>query len=63
VLGSELESSERRKPRSGEDLEEVRDNMDFGGELSCSSESWKVSDTCRYLGRGQILTTRVCISA
>ena len=31
VLGSELKSSERREPRSGEDLEEVGYNMDFGG--------------------------------
>ena len=32
VVGAE-EASERRKPRSGEDLEEVRNLMDFGEEL------------------------------
>jgi len=39
LLGSELKSSERRKPQSGgslgsgEGLEEVGNSMDFGGEL------------------------------
>ena len=32
LLGSEL-SSERRKLRSGEDLEEVGNDMDIGGEF------------------------------
>ena len=29
----ELKSSEQRNPRSGEELEKVRSNMNFGGEL------------------------------
>ena len=33
LLGSELKSSEWSKPQSREDLEEVGNNMDFGGEL------------------------------
>ena len=33
LLGSELKSSEQRKLQSGEDLEEVGNSMDFGGEL------------------------------
>jgi len=57
LLGSELKSLERRKLLSREDLEEVENSMDFRGEFWCTSESGKVRDTCRYLGRGQILTT------
>ena len=30
LLGSKMKSSEWRKPWSGEDLEEVGNNMDFG---------------------------------
>jgi len=33
LLGLELKSSEREEPQSGEDLEEVGNNMDFGREL------------------------------
>jgi len=33
LLGSELKSSERRKPRSREDLKDVGNNIDFGREL------------------------------
>ena len=33
LLDSELKSSEWRKHQSGEDLEEVRKNMNFGVEL------------------------------
>jgi len=33
LLGSEWKSSERRKPQSGEDLEEIRNNMNFEGEF------------------------------
>ena len=36
LLGSELKSLEWKKPWSGEGLEEVGYNMDFGGELSRS---------------------------
>jgi len=46
-----------KEPRSGEDLEEVGNSMDFRGELWCTLESWKVGDTCRHLRGGQILTT------
>jgi len=56
LLGSKLKFLERSKPRNGEDLEEVENSMDFGGELWFTSESWKVSDTCHHLGWGQILT-------
>ena len=33
VLGLELKFSEQWNSQSGEDQEEVRNNMDFGGEL------------------------------
>jgi len=33
LFGSELKSSKRRKPQSGEDLEEAGSSMDFRGEL------------------------------
>jgi len=33
LLVSELKPSERRKLQRGEDLEEVGNNMNFGGEL------------------------------
>ena len=33
LLGSELKSLEWRKPQSGENLNEVENNMNFGGEL------------------------------
>ena len=33
LLGLKLNSSERRKPWNGEDLEEVGNSIDFGGEL------------------------------
>jgi len=33
LLDSELKSSEWRKPQSGEDLEEVENNIDFREEL------------------------------
>ena len=47
--GSELNSSERRKLWSGEDLEEVRNNIDLREELQCTSKSLKVSDMCHHL--------------
>jgi len=33
LLGSEMKSSEQKKSKSEEDLEEVGNVMDFGGEL------------------------------
>ena len=55
LLGAELKSSERREPQSGDELAGGWNSMDFRGELSCTSESWKVSDMCHHLGWGQIL--------
>jgi len=49
LLCSELKSSKWRELRSGDDFEEVGYNMDFGEKLLCTSESWKVRGTCRYL--------------
>ena len=49
LLGSELKSSEQMKLRSREDLEEIKNSMDFEEEL--------VRGTCRNPGCGQNLTT------
>jgi len=39
LLGSELSLRNEVSLQSGEDPEEVGNNMDFGGELWCTSES------------------------
>ena len=57
LLGSELKFIEQRESQSERDPEEVGYRMDFGEELLCYSESWKVSEMWSHLGRGQILIT------